>query len=88
MFDPSKLDLNLDENKDKKDAPVIKKTESEKFEEHTQEPSSTSQSTHINSSSQDDLEGLLNTPENLDSEQNITTEESPELTTIDTNVKL
>lgn len=86
MFDPSKLDLNLDENKDKKVTPVVKKTESEKIKEHKLDSSDSAQSDKINSSSQDDLEELLNTPKVLDIEEKSIVEESPELTSTQTEV--
>jgi hypothetical protein len=81
MFDPSKLDLNLDENKDKKDIPLVEKTESEKIEEHKQNDTDVSQSDNADNSSKDDLEELLSTPKIIDVNENIIEQESPELTT-------
>jgi hypothetical protein len=68
MFDPSKLDLDLDENKGKKDANLLQKTESEKIEEHKQVSKSDNSSDIINSS--DDLDFLIQS-ESSDSKKEI-----------------
>jgi hypothetical protein len=57
MFDPSKLDLDLDENKGKKDTNLLKKTESEKIEEHKQTPKLDAKTDVISTS--DDLDFLI-----------------------------
>jgi len=72
MFDPSKLDLDLEKNKKKKDIPFTNKTESEKIEEHTNESHNDIQPLNIDNSPKDDLEELLNTPKVLEIEDTVT----------------